>query len=62
MLRWRIIIGNTVRPLVSAELYFSRFLRSKLSTPAYMKYTKASIIRTSIIRGPRLPAVFGTKI
>ena len=38
------------------------FLDQNLVRPSYVKYSQISIIRTSIIRGPRLSAVFDTKI
>ena len=38
------------------------FWGQNLVRPTYMKYSQISIIRTSIIRGPRLSAGFETKI
>ena len=58
---------------IQSDLYYPRlcyprtsfirgFWRQNLVRPTYMKYRQISIIRTSIIRGPRLSAVFETKI
>ena len=55
---------------LQSDLYYPRnsiirgFWGQNLVRPTYMKYlySQISIIRTSIIRGPRLSAVFKTKI
>ena len=38
------------------------FWGQNIVRPTYMKYSQISIIRISVIRGPRLSAVFETKI
>ena len=53
--------NTTVRPLLSAillsaELDYPQFLDQSLVRPTSMKYSQTSMIRTSIIRGPRLSA------
>ena len=53
---------------VQSDLYYPRnsiirgFGVQNLVRPTYMKYSRTSILRTSIIRGTRLSAVFETRI
>ena len=54
--------------IIQLDLYYPRnsiirgFWGQNLVRRTYMKYSKTSIIHTSIIRGPRLSAVFETTI
>ena len=51
---------------IQSDLYYPRnsivrdFWGQILVRPTYMKYSQTSMIRTSIIHGPRLSAVFET--
>ena len=45
------VIWDTVRLLLSVELDYPRFWGQILVRPSYMKYSKTSVIRASIVRG-----------